>query len=725
MNKSLQIKLKFTTLFFLLMGSLCYSQTDLPPSITAQGRQAFCTGSPINIVTDFTITDNDDTGIAFFFMQISSGYQVNFDRLELTGTHSNIIALWSASEGKLTFNATNSGAEILFTDLERAVKEVVFITSAPNITIEKTFSLSIDDANYLPSTDRFYQFIDNEGVTWSDAKIAAENSTYFGRQGYLATLTSQEESDFAGKQASGAGWIGGSDEETEGEWKWVTGPEAGTIFWRGQVNGSTPNFAFWNISEPNDFRENNSSGEDYAHITDPSIGIRGAWNDLPNEGGLAEYEPKGYIVEYGAPTDSPLNIVASTSIYIPEIITITAATICESGSATISAEPSEGQILWFDAQTGGTEVATGTSFTTQILNEDTIFYATVSVNDCKTLARTPIMVTVLQRPTITNTAGDLICSGTANLNATASAGDVYWYDSLTSTTPLFIGNNYETPVLNATRSYYTEANNANCTSSTRTEVVAVLEATVPKFELLQDTFVLCEDIGSLDLETINPQGNYTYVWKKEGNIIVGDSGTRSVDSSGIYSVSAISEAGCESIEESIRVVDSEKATITKEDVIITNDSDNNSIQVANPNLGNGDYEFGLDDEFGVYKVNGIFQNLSTGMHTLFIRDKGGCGTEKYVFSILAYPKFFTPNNDGQNDFWKIAGFDKTFYITSDILIYNRFGILLFRFNENSEGWNGTYQGKILPSTSYWFKVTLTDINGFSVEKTGSFSLMRK
>ena len=90
----------------------------------------------------------------------------------------------------------------------------------------------------------------------------------------MATLTSQEESDFAGKQASGAGWIGGSDEETEGEWKWVTGPEAGTVFWNGEVNGSTSNFAFWNNNEPN-----NLGVEDYAHITDPTIGMPGAWND--------------------------------------------------------------------------------------------------------------------------------------------------------------------------------------------------------------------------------------------------------------------------------------------------------------------------------------------------------------------------------------------------------------------------------------------------------------
>jgi hypothetical protein len=161
-KKNKFIKFKNKTVFFvlLILSTFLYSQS--PPSLTAEGRQAFCVGNPIKIVTNFSITDIDDTTIEAFFIQISTGYQVGLDQLDLSGTHPNILSTWNANEGKLTLISAGSGTEMLFSDLERAVKEVVFTTTATNIISEKFFSLSIDDANYLPATDHFYIFISNE-----------------------------------------------------------------------------------------------------------------------------------------------------------------------------------------------------------------------------------------------------------------------------------------------------------------------------------------------------------------------------------------------------------------------------------------------------------------------------------------------------------------------------------------------------------------------------------
>ena len=610
MQKIVRIIKLFLGMLGMIFSIPFFSQVDQAPTVFAVGRQAFCPGNPINIVTDFSITDPDNTTIDAFYIQISEGYQQGFDTLQLdVSLHPNILPVWDISAGKLTLISRGIGSQMLLTDLENAVKDVVFMTTTINIFLEKKFSLTIDDANYLPETGHFYRFISANLITWTNAKIAAENQFYYGRRGYLATLTSQIEADFAGKQASGSGWIGGSDEETEGVWKWVTGPEAGTpdeIFWNGTANGSSPNFAFWNSGEPNQ-----SGDEHYAHITDVRVardGRIGSWNDLPDAGGTGSYEAKGYIVEFGTPSDSPLNIVETTSIFIPQIVSSVNATICESGTATISATANEGQILWFDEAVAGDLVETGNTFTTPSLTNTTIYYVAASVNGCTTLPRTAVTVTVKPRPSIVSTTDDIVCSGTATLTATASQGEVFWYDSLVSTTPIFVGNSYVTLDLTSSTTYYVSANINGCETAIRTPVNAILDETIPDFEIPLNRYVLCEDIDSIVLQTRNPQGNYAYVWKKDDVTLSETSSSISVTSEGNYYVSAVSEAGCISDEKLIVVTKSSIATITKDDVIITDDSNNNSIQVANPNLGIGSYEFAIDDEFGNYTDVGFFQN---------------------------------------------------------------------------------------------------------------------
>jgi len=414
-----------------------------PPKITATSNpNPYCPGTFANIVDTVGITfDPLEPKTNAVSVQISSGYIFGEDSLTLSGTHTTINFKWIPAEGKLKLY-TSTGSNIPYTDFEAAIADVKFSTSSASPSGTRTFSINLGTGqlSYLPRNKHFYEYVSSPGITWTAAKAAATARNYYGLQGYLATLTAADEAQLAGAQAPGTGWIGGSDAATEGNWKWVTGPEGlanggtGITFWIGKGNGATTppfNYAKWNTSgnEPNDSNNN----EDYAHITAPALLRPGTWNDLRETGDPItnpNYYPQGYIVEYGGmPLDPILKISPSTSLDIPKIIGTTPATRCGSGSVTLKADVSDdGIIYWYIDPVGGTSLGTGDNYTTLPINTTTTYYVD---NGCPN--RIAIVATVNTIPTIisTNSGVSRCGSGTVTLQASADIGNVNWYENST------------------------------------------------------------------------------------------------------------------------------------------------------------------------------------------------------------------------------------------------------------------------------------------------------
>lgn len=201
------------SLCFSLLTSVAIAQ-NVAPILQATGNQIYCPQTSLPIVTNMSITDPDDVGIAAMYIQISSGYVFGQDVLTLTGIHPTITSSWNATEGKLTLSGISGDPTYL--QFKAAIESVVFTNTALNPSGQRIFSITIGQANYLESTNHYYQYIPNTGISWTNAKNAAAASTYYGLQGYLATITTVEEVQISGIQVTGAGWIGGSDEANEG-----------------------------------------------------------------------------------------------------------------------------------------------------------------------------------------------------------------------------------------------------------------------------------------------------------------------------------------------------------------------------------------------------------------------------------------------------------------------------------------------------------------------------
>ncbi|MEN2415557.1 Ig-like domain-containing protein [Flavobacterium mesophilum] len=671
------------------------------PIVKATGDQFYCPLTSIKIVTDFSIkNDLTEPGTKAVYIQISSGYSNGSDLLTLSNPalHPTITTSWDQTAGKLQLSSP-TGADVLYSDFVDAVKDVVFTNSSATASGTRTFSITIGNANYLPSTQHFYLFVPSIGITWTSARDAAAASIYYGLKGYLATILSADEAKLIGEQASGTGWIGGSDAEAEGIWKWVTGPEAGTIFWNGAANGSTPNFAFWNSGEPN-----NQGDEDYAHITQPGIGVRGSWNDLSNTGSLTSgdaYQPKGYVVEYGGSAgEAPLEIAASTKITIPEANVLTPSPICDSGSFTLNATATTGAtISWYTQATGGTAVATGSPYTTPVLNTTTTYYVDAGCESNRKSVTVVINKTP-NTPTVPSSNISRCGPGSVDLQATTDVGVINWYTSSTGGTSIFTGNNFTTPTITTSATYYAEASNNGCLNTTRTPVTITIY-TPPA--VTDETVALCQFQKKMLDAGIS---GMSYLWSTGATtqtIEIGTGGTYTVD------VTSPAPQNCTS-RKTIVVEEHEIPQIDRIDVEGTR-------AIIYLKKEQPYFEYSVDGSN--FQDSNIFYDVPGGLQTAYVREKNGCGGTTKNFVVLVFPPFFTPNNDSYNDVWEVTGMEN--YPQAQVTIFDRYGKLLAQLSALRMSWDGNFNHAPLPASDYWYALKIDDNHPIL---RGHFSLKR-
>lgn len=194
--------------------------------------------------------------------------------------------------------------------------------------------------------------------------------------------------------------------------------------------------------------------------------------------------------------------------------------------------------------------------------------------------------------------------------------------------------------------------------------------------------------------------DYTFQWYLNNpSPIIGTGNTFVASETGNYSVIATNNTtGCVSTRVFATVTSSVPATGIS--AVGSFAFDQNATITVTALAPNSNYQYALD--YGALQYSNVFTNVNPGNHLVTVTDTNGCTNLSANVFIIGYPTFFTPNNDGFNDYWNIIGLENQ--PTANIFIFDRYGKLLKQISSKSLGWDGTYLGTQLPTSDYWFTV---------------------
>lgn len=132
--------------------------------------------------------------------------------------------------------------------------------------------------------------------------------------------------------------------------------------------------------------------------------------------------------------------------------------------------------------------------------------------------------------------------------------------------------------------------------------------------------------------------------------------------------------------------------------------------------GKQPYQYAIDG--GSYQASNTFTNVSPGLHKAYVISADDCDPVEKEFSVIEIYNLITPNGDGVNDVLDMSLLKYKKNVKFQII--DRAGRLLFEGDtKNNYTWDGKQNGKVLPTSSYWFNLEWQDFdNSPPVKNTG-------
>ena len=378
------------------------------------------------------------------------------------------------------------------------------------------------------------------------------------------------------------------------------------------------------------------------------------------------------------------------------------AAVCEQSpiqTLTATATPPTGStIVWYNAMTGGTVVASPTLNT---VGSITYYGQSVDANGCISLTRTAITLTISPAPAApTGVLTQNFCNSATVANLSAVGTTVQWYANPSGGTPLLSS----VALLNGTRYYASQTNVNGCESLVRLNVLVNISTPVAPTGAATQLFCAAPAPTVANLVALGT-GIKWYANATGGTPLTAS--TLLVSGTKYYASQTITTPiTCESIarfEVTVTVVPQLVLTLT-------------GACQGNPfvlNVARTSGVFATGTTFAWTGPNGFASALQSpsaplvGTYTVTVTDPFGCKTtESTVVTTIAcvIQKGISPNGDGLNDF-----FDLTAYNVKRFSIYNRYGRAEYVLDNYTNQWNGqSDNGGELPDGVYYYQIERND-----------------
>lgn len=221
--------------------------------------------------------------------------------------------------------------------------------------------------------------------------------------------------------------------------------------------------------------------------------------------------------------------------------------------------------------------------------------------------------------------------------------------------------------------------------------------------------------NSVDLE-LNSDSLTTVIWSTSEN-----TKRISVTESGFVQVLLISPENCQ-YRDTAEVVIYEASDLELEEEITINNGDVATLSVS----GSSTYLWtGEAILSGANTANPIVSPSSTTTYLVESENEFGCASQAEIKVTVIDNYFlkpmnlFTPDGNGQNDFWVIENIDR--YPQCEVSVFDQWGREIFSKSSYSNDWDGTRSGQQMPEGTYYYTITCPD---FTENYNGFITLLR-